>query len=798
MLMHGFLADIVISGAVKAYTDCLQWPPGLLALHALSDGLMALAFFAIPATLAYLMWRRRRRRMAHARIYAAFGLFILAAGAAHAAALWVLWFPHYEVEGLIKLVAALAAVAGAGLVIRAMPRLLVMPSNPELQAEIDHRTAELVEANRTLVAEVLAREAAQVELRASEERFRGFAGIASDWLWETDAAMNFTYISDRTSGGGAPPPQFVAERRAEDVVDADRPVWQAHLADVAARRPFRNLVYGRRGRDGRVIYSRVSGMPMFDADGRFRGYRGASSDATAEVEAEQRAQAAHALLLDAVESLPAALLLFDREERLVLSNSRAREMLPDGAEILVPGRSAEEMFRAVVERLGFPGSEDDKESFIGERMTEFRRGSSDGEEMLPDGRWLQVFRRRTSDGGLVSIRLDITPRKQAEDQLRQAQKMQAIGQLTGGIAHDFNNLLTVIVGNLDLIVEATAADTALAAKAASALQAAERGAELTKRLLAFARRQSLQPRLVEVNGLTEGMGELLRRSLGSNIELALKLDPGLWPTLVDPGEVENALLNLAINARDAMPEGGRLTIETANRRLDADYAAQEPETAPGDYVMLAVSDNGAGMTPDVLARAFEPFFSTKPPGQGTGLGLSTVYGFAKQSGGHVKLYSEPGHGTTVRLYLPRAEAGSGSLPAMAAAVTGGGRERILVVEDDADVRTLAVSVLRGLGYDVLEAGDGPAALVLLRGGAAVDLLFTDLVMPGGLNGAELAEAARALRPRLKTLYTSGYTEAAAVRNGQVGRDGELLSKPYRRQELAESVRQALDRREVQA
>jgi CheY-like chemotaxis protein len=345
-----------------------------------------------------------------------------------------------------------------------------------------------------------------------------------------------------------------------------------------------------------------------------------------------------------------------------------------------------------------------------------------------------------------------------------------------------------------MVAEGSGGDVTGGPRIAAAQRAAGRGAQLTQRLLTFARRQSLNPRTVELNGLVSGMADLLRRTLGEATELGLALDDGLWTTLADPAQVENALLNLAINARDAMPRGGRLMVETGNVALDADYATQEPEVAPGDYVMLAVSDTGTGMAPDVLERAFEPFFTTKQPGQGTGLGLSTVYGFAKQSGGHVKIYSEPGRGTTVRLYLPRVADATGAAPRPSReAAMPRGSETVLVVEDGADVRALAVGMVDALGYKVLEAADGPSALALLRMRRDVDLLFTDMVMPGGMTGSELSRAARALNPTLAVVYTSGYTEAAIARSGEIEPDIELLSKPYRRQALARALRAALER-----
>jgi len=389
---------------------------------------------------------------------------------------------------------------------------------------------------------------------------------------------------------------------------------------------------------------------------------------------------------------------------------------------------------------------------------------------------------------------DVTAQREAEAQLHQAQKMESVGQLTGGVAHDFNNLLTVVIGSLDAAVDRAPAE--LRALIEGALRAAERGATLVRQMLAFSRRQTLIPEAVDLNDLTGGMADLLKRTLGEHIAIELKPAPGLWPALADKGQVESALLNLAINARDAMPEGGKLIIETGNHQLDADYAAHNAEVTPGDYAMLAVTDTGAGMPPEIIERAFEPFFTTKGIGKGSGLGLSMIYGFAKQSGGHLKIYSEVGHGTTVRLYLPRHRAPSvaegAAAPATAAEHHAGGGEAVLVVEDDPLVRNFVVQQLRALGYAVLEAADGPQARARLESDTPIDLLLTDVVMPGNITGRELAEGARQRRPALKTLYTSGYTENSIVHQGKLDRGVHFLSKPFRRQELARKVRDVLD------
>ena len=386
--------------------------------------------------------------------------------------------------------------------------------------------------------------------------------------------------------------------------------------------------------------------------------------------------------------------------------------------------------------------------------------------------------------------------EEAHEALRQSQKMETVGQLTGGIAHDFNNLLQIVSGNLDLLRQRLP-DTASHLKryADRAFTGAERAATLTQRLLAFSRRQPLAPKPLDINRLIPGMSELLHRTLGETIEVESVLAPRLWTVEADPNQLENAIINLAINARDAMPEGGKLTIETQNTHLDHSYASQNPEVTPGQYAVICISDTGVGMDAETAAKAVEPFFTTKEVGRGTGLGLSMVYGFVKQSGGHVKIYSEVGEGTTIKMYLPRllGDYAEQFEEQQFGAIEAHGTEVILVCEDDEDVRTYSADVLRELGYSVLEAADGPAALAVLAANSDVDLLFTDVVLPGGMTGAVLAKEAAKLKRDIKTLFTTGYARNAIVHHGRLDPGVELLTKPFSYAELATRVRDILDR-----
>jgi signal transduction histidine kinase len=395
-------------------------------------------------------------------------------------------------------------------------------------------------------------------------------------------------------------------------------------------------------------------------------------------------------------------------------------------------------------------------------------------------------------------------RRETEETLRQSQKLEVVGQLTGGIAHDFNNMLTIIVGNLDTM-QRRIGDAAgeLAAKFKEpldhALQGARSAAQLTHRLLAFSRRQALEPKRLDLNAVVSGMSELLRRTLRETINVETVLAGGLWPAFADANQLENAVINLAVNARDAMPNGGRLTIETSNAYLDEGYVAQFGDVSPGQYVQLSVSDTGSGIAPDVLQRVFEPFITTKGVGKGSGLGLAMVHGFVKQSGGHIRVYSEEGHGTAVKIYLPRlsqAEEVAATPTAMtrspALETRARPQETILLVEDNDGVRAYTKSALEELGYRVPEAADAAQALHVLEGAPRIDLLFTDVVLPGGISGRELADRIVQKQPKLPVLFTTGYTRNAIFHHGRLDPNVNLLSKPYTQQDLARKIRQLLD------
>ena len=498
-------------------------------------------------------------------------------------------------------------------------------------------------------------------------------------------------------------------------------------------------------------------------------------------EAQRAMRDSVARLTAIVETAVDGVILFDAQDRILLFNPacerlfgyRANEVMGRNVGMLMPEPAA--------------GSDNPARHFAtgGEAVGQHRDGST-----FPMD--LSVGKAR-QDGELIFVGIihDLTARKLTEQQLQQAQKMETVGQLSGGIAHDFNNLLTVIIGNAEHLSEQLKVRPDLKRFADDICQSGERGAELTQRLLAFSRRQLLQPQMIDCRGLLDSMFKLLKRTLREDIEIRTSSGPGTIMAFADRAQLESAVLNLALNAQDAMPAGGHLTLSTELTAIDDDYRALHPEVAAGAYALISVTDDGEGMTVDVIARAFEPFFTTKEVGKGSGLGLSMVYGFAKQSGGHVSIYSEPGLGTTVRIYLPRAAAGESQADLAEGEDTAPrGYETILIAEDDPFVRSSVIRRVEALGYRVVAAVNGKEALQQLRTDPGIDMLFTDIVMPGGMSGWELADQARRIRPGLPVLFTSGYALETLVEQGRAHAQAIVLTKPYRKAELAQRLRDA--------
>ncbi len=658
----------------------------------------------------------------------------------------------------------------------------------ELEHRVDERTHRLSE-------EVEERKRVEAALRENERRFMDFAAAAADRFWETDESHRYIYMSP------PPGPRFLSEdkligkaRWEVQGTEVDEVTWIGHRADLDARRPFRDFCFAQTMPDGGKRHLRLNGKPVFDEQGNFKGYRGTAVDETAEVEARNKEQEIWTRFVDAMEKMSEGVLLWDSDDRFVMCNDYFKQLDPEVAEHLVPGIHMEDLLRKLAELRPPTEVEGGVEEWLAQAMARMAQPFCDY-EVFKRGRWIRIRRTRFADGSSISFHSDITEMKQREERFRQAYKMEAVGQLTGGVSHDFNNLLTIIQGNLELLGSTLDDGDRRKKWMTAALAATGRGAQLTSRLTAFSRKQVLDSYPVDLHHLAAGMIDLLRHSLGENIETSLSAAPGIWPALVDAAQMENALLNLAINARDAMPDGGSLSIQCANHKLDDAYVREHSYATAGDFVSLTVRDTGSGMSKEALEHAFEPFFTTKDVGQGSGLGLSMVFGFVKQSGGHIEIDSVEGEGTWVSLFLPRAETDEVPLPVEPAGEeTPLGRgEHILLIEDDAMVREVTAATLRGLGYVVVDGGAGKAALDKLSEDPAIELILADIVLPGGLSGPTIAAQALRRRPEVKILLMTGYADREQRKGGGAANRLPCLMKPFKRKDLAKRVRRLIDR-----
>ncbi|AVP59089.1 two-component system sensor histidine kinase/response regulator [Pulveribacter suum] len=662
-----------------------------------------------------------------------------------------------------------------------------------------------VEANLKLAR--LRREAT-AELEASERRFRALVSASSDAIYRMSPDWSeLRQLVGRDFLADAAQPTHRWLQEYGDPAEREKILAVIGQA-IRSKRPF-ELEHRVRRSDGTLGWACSRAVPLLDASDEIVEWFGTVSDITQRKQAEQALRELNATLEQRVEARTQERDRIWRlgSDLLGVADTHGVWQSVNPAWTQVLGWREDEIVGKTSEWLEHPQD-------CARTRTEVAR-LADGATTIDfenrfrarDGsyRWLS-WTAVPESGLLYCTARDVTAAKSqaealrhAEDQLRQAQKMEAVGKLTGGVAHDFNNLLQVIGGNLQLLQKDLAGHERAELRLRNALGGVARGSKLASQLLAFGRRQPLAPRVVNLGRLIRDMDDMFRRALGESIEIETVVAGGLWNAFVDTAQVENALLNLAINARDAMKGQGKLTIEAGNALLDDGYTLRHTDVTPGQYVVLAVTDTGSGIPADVLEHVFEPFFTTKPEGQGTGLGLSMVYGFVKQSGGHVKLYSEAGHGTTVRIYLPRAHQQEDIATDTRTGPAVGGTETVLVVEDDEGVRATVVEMLADLGYRVLKAKDADSALVIVESGMPIDLLFTDVVMPGTLRSPELARKARERLPGIAVLFTSGYTQNAIVHGGRLDAGVELLSKPYTREELARKVRHVLrGQQQVQA
>lgn len=674
--------------------------------------------------------------------------------------------------------------------------LRVRPDGSERWISMNSRPIQFDGRDCTVIwqFDITERKQAEQALRESEQRLADAQAVAHVGNWQVDLLAGTIHWSDEVHRIFAiPSGKF--EITEKTFIEATHGDDRGLVRDAIAKSKSEGASYEIEHRivrpDNSERWVEERGSTTFDNAGKAVIFSGTVQDITE----RKLADMANERFLHAIENLSEGLAVFDPDDRLVVCNQQYRMTAGENAERLQPGSSYEEILRGSLKYDVYPDAVADPDAWIAERMEHHRNPRGDLEIVRSD-RNLLIREERLADGSTVNAVLDVTELRQREEQLRQSQKLEAVGQLTSGIAHDFNNLLTAVLGNLELLQERLTGDDTALRYLGTAQRSSEHGAELIDRLLAFSRRQVLAPKLTDINTVVPHFHGLAQRALGEQIEIKVNLADTVWPVTVDQGQLENALLNLAINASDAMPLGGQLHVDTGNQVLSEQDAAQFDEVAPGDYVMIAVSDSGEGMTDETLSRAFDPFFTTKDVGEGTGLGLSMVFGFAKQSGGYVGLYSELGVGTTVRIYLPRAadqaavadntgeQAPDQQLPA--------GAETVLLVEDDGDVREFVAELLTSLGYRVLQAPDGVAALAIVESDEEIGLLLSDVVLPGGISGPDVATAFSAQRPNGKVILASGYPRNHLNRQGDIPNDAVFLKKPYRVAELAQQIREILD------
>jgi PAS domain S-box-containing protein len=631
--------------------------------------------------------------------------------------------------------------------------------------------------------------------RDAEERRRLFE-TSLDLILVTDRKGIVTRVSPSSLEiVGYRPDEMVGRSGAEFIYEADLEATKTEMRLARKGRQTRNFETRYVHKDGRAVSLAWSGVWSEPEQKHFFFGR----DMTERNAAEKKLEKARAFFDAIIESLPAMLLVRTvADGKVVLVNSAAEQLLGyDRSEIigktaidLLPHQEARNVLLQDEQTL-LMGKAVENEYTLTTRKLGVRRVRMKGFPLLEEQGNTQY---------IVTFAEDVTVQRQTEDQLFQAQKMEAVGQLTGGLAHDFNNLLAVIIGNLDIMAELLPSAPEHAELGAAALEAALSGAELTRRLLAFARRQPLKPEEVDANELVSGITKLLARTLGENIKITLDLDPATKPVFVDRVQLETAIANLANNARDAMPAGGQLFVATRNGHLDLDYIEKHPEVQSGEYVTIEISDTGQGMAPEIVERIFEPFYTTKGVGKGTGLGLSMVFGFLKQSAGHISVYSEPGLGTTFRLYLQPTPSGSPANVVVEAPPLQPdyeNEETVLVVEDNSSLRTVVVKQLEVIGLRVLEAENAQVALEVLKHEPRVDLVFTDVVLPGNMDGYALAGAIKENYPNLKIVMTSGFP-GMRFNETELANDLPLLSKPYRKQDLVRMVREVLDERSTTA
>jgi two-component system cell cycle sensor histidine kinase/response regulator CckA len=782
---------------------CYLGSRGLVWSHVTADSLIGISYLAISITLAHIVYRGRREIPFH-WMFLAFGLFIVACGLTHFMEVVTVWDPVYVLSAVVKVFTAVASVATAATLPFIVPQILLMvhkarESDRYLRflesglSEKDAAQGELRKINELLEARVQQRTLelgkANEELKVSEKQYRLlFEGNPMPmWVFDRDSLRFLAVNQAAIRHYGYSRDEFLSMTIADIRPDEDVPRL---VSSVARRVPGLSdaELWRHQKKDGTIIQVEITSHPIvmdgLDAELIL------SHDVTEHRKNQESLRQSEERFATAFRSSPLAITIStEKEGRYVDANDAFTKMM---------GYRREEIVGKTAHELGIWVDPEDRRQMVQQvdqterkEALETRFRTKSGEQ-----RWVQISAGRIFLGGnpcFLANTLDVTEPRRLEEQFRQAQKMEAVGRLAGGVAHDFNNLLSVIIGYSEIAQGVAPSDTPIRKHLDQIKLAAERAAALTQQLLAFSRQQVWQPKVLNLNAVVHSVSKMLLRVIGEDVTLNLAPGEPLGSIKADLGQIEQVLMNLAVNARDAMPEGGKIVIETANVELDETYARQHPSVKPGSYVMLSFSDTGCGMDAKTMAQIFEPFFTTKEPGKGTGLGLSTVYGIVKQSGGYVWAYSEPTRGTTFKIYFPRVDGPAEKLTAPRSdLVFDRGTETVLLVEDEGAVRTLIAELLRGAGYTVLEANGPKAAIEIAEEHRnSIHLVLTDVIMPG-MSGADLIVHLRTLQPNLAILFMSGYASDLISRAGVTEPERSLLHKPFTRKSLLTKVRAILD------
>lgn len=777
--------------------DCLVWNPALLWQHVGSDIATGIAYYLIAAVLFYFILKRRD--IPFFWVFLLFGAFILACGTTHFFGAWTIYYPSYWTEGIVKTANAVISVATAIVLLPLMPKLLALPNLQNALDKVDELNTELEQKIVRLEDEAQKRKAAEIATLSQKAFIQNAIDAQIDTFFVFELAAGKALLWNKSF-------ENISGYATAEIAGYKVPDHYFAPGDVEkAQKYIENILNGGTGtvelrlicKDGRGVPTEYSASLLKDTEGHPHAIIFVGRDISDRKQAQDKLRRSEERFRLLVENAPDAIFVRDKSCFTYLNNAAVRLFGAASGEELI-GTPVIERYHPKVREMIL-----ERIRIINEQHLPVPQNQSvclrlDGTEVDVESAAVPM-NYQGEDGALVFVR-DITDRieeqkrhKRLEEQLHQSQKIESLGRLAGGVAHDYNNMLSVIIGNVELARMKSERSAPVKDNLEQILQAANRSRDITRQLLAFARKQIVNPKTLDLNASVGNMLKMLRNLLGENIDLSWQPKGGLWPVRMDPSQLDQVLANLCINARDAITDVGKMTIETGTVSFDEDYCKDHPGFSPGEFVMLAVSDNGCGMAKETLDNIFEPFFTTKHNGAGTGLGMATVYGIVKQSEGFINVYSEPGQGTTFKIYLPRSEE-ENAVTHMAAVseVQKGEGETVLLVEDEAAIVKLTSAMLEDLGYKVLAANSPAEALTLAEAHQGeIQLLLTDVVMPG-MNGRDLAKQILALQPKMKALYMSGYTANVIAHHGVLDEGINFIQKPFARSDLSVRVREVLD------